>query len=76
MWNYRIIKKSSNNDLHYGLYEVFYNNSGEICAHAENPDIVGESIEDIKKTLKLMLKDVDKYETLEWGEIEFKDWGD
>ena len=27
MWNYRIIKKEDN----YGLYEVFYNDKGNIC---------------------------------------------
>ena len=69
MWNYRVIKKKDS----YGLYEVFYNDSGDICAHSENPDITGESIKDIKKTLKLMTNDVEKCKgkLLKWGEINF-----
>ena len=57
MWNYRIIK----NKKTYGLYEVMYNDDGEIFAHSEKPEIVGESPEDILETLKLMLRDVKKH---------------
>ena len=56
MWNYRIIKDKDA----YGLYEVMYNDDGEIFAHSEKPEIVGESPEDILETLKLMLRDVKK----------------
>jgi|11_taG_2_1085331.scaffolds.fasta_scaffold111277_2 hypothetical protein len=58
MWNYRIIKSPDNS---YGLYEVFYNDAGEISAHAENEEIIGESPEDIVKSLKLMLSDANKH---------------
>ena len=57
MWNYRIIK---NKDT-YGLYEVMYNDDGEIFAHSEEPEIIGESPEDLLETLKLMLGDVKKH---------------
>ena len=40
MWNYRIIKDK---DI-YGLYEVMYNDDGEICAHTEKPEIIAESL--------------------------------
>tara|TARA_Y100000310_G_C20446480_1_gene698670 strand:- start:231 stop:536 length:306 start_codon:yes stop_codon:yes gene_type:complete len=81
MWNYRIIKDGET----YGLYEVFYNDDGEISAHSENPEVVGESVEDIKSSLELMLKDVkknfssffplvvDEEKILEKDKIEFKD---
>jgi len=59
MWNYRIIK---NKDT-YGLYEVMYNDDGEICAHSEEPEIVGESPEDLLDTLQLMISDVKKHFT-------------
>ena len=73
MWNYRVIKNKET----YGLYEVFYNNEGEIAAHAENPDLVGESVEDLLASLALMKMDVLKHmddpdRVLEMGEIEFK----
>ena len=57
MWNYRIIK---NKDT-YGLYEVMYNDDGEIFAHSEEPELVGESPEDLLETLKLMISDVKKH---------------
>ena len=74
MWNYRIIKKKDE----YGLYEVFYNDSGDICAHSEKPEIIGESISDLKKTLQMMFTDLDrsKDDILERGNIKFANWED
>ena len=40
------------------MYEVFYNDEGEISAHAENPDLVGESMEDLLAQLSMMKKDI------------------
>ena len=57
MWNYRIIKDKDS----YGLYEVMYNDDGEICAHGETPEIIGENPEDLLDTLKLMLADTKKH---------------
>ena len=57
MWNYRIIKDGET----YGLYEVFYNEEGEIALHSENPDVVGESVDEIIKSLELMLGDAKKH---------------
>lgn len=57
MWNYRIIKDKET----YGLYEVIYNDDGEICAHSEKPEIIGESPEDLLDTLQLMLADTKKH---------------
>ena len=78
MWNYRIIKDGET----YGLYEVFYNEKGEIALHSENPDVIGESVDEIIKSLELMLGDAKKHQgsdkmdnilVLEKDEIEFKD---
>jgi hypothetical protein len=70
MWNYRIIK---NKDKSYGLYEVIYNDDGQISAHSENSEIIGESPEDIMQTLRLMLDDANKsyYNVLEYDKIKF-----
>jgi len=57
MWNYRIIKDKKT----YGLYEVMYNDDGEICAHSEKPEIIGESPTDLLDTLELMIHDVNKH---------------
>ena len=73
MWNYRIIKDGET----YGLYEVFYNDDGDISFHSENPDTIGESVDDIVKSLELMLGDAKKHikekPVLEKDKIEFKD---
>lgn len=58
MWNYRIIK--SKNDT-YGLYEVFYNDDGEITAHAEKAEIIAENPKEILESITLMYKDVKKH---------------
>jgi hypothetical protein len=72
MWNYRIIKDKNT----YGLYEVMYNDDGEIFAHSEEPEIVGEDPKDLLDTLELMIHDVNKHiidgkEILEIDKIKF-----
>lgn len=72
MWNYRIIKDKDT----YGLYEVMYNDNGEIFAHTEEPEIVGEDPKDLLDTLELMISDVNKHiidgkEILEIDKIKF-----
>lgn len=57
MWNYRIIKDKET----YGLYEVIYNDDGEICAHSEKPEIIGANPKDLLDTLELMIHDVNKH---------------
>jgi len=78
MWNYRIIEKKGDNPTEdsYGLYEVFYNDAGDISAHAHSPDITGTSVKDIKKRLKMMSRDVKKCKgkVLKWGKIKFHNW--
>jgi len=84
MWNYRIIKREVEGQPdQYGLFEVFYNDDGEICGHSEDAEIYGESAEDIKDSLELMLKDVkknfksffppivDEEKILKYGKIKF-----
>lgn len=72
MWNYRIIKDKDT----YGLYEVMYNDDGEICAHSEKPEIIEESAEDLLQTLRLMLDDAQKsyYNILEYNKIKFSEF--
>jgi len=69
MWNYRIIKKGEM----YGLYEVIYNDDGEISAHDEEPTLIGESPEELLQTLRLMMDDANKsyYDILVYDKIKF-----
>lgn len=70
MWNYRIIKAE---DESYGLYEVIYNDDGEISFVTEEPEVIGCSVKDLLDTLRLMLDDAQKasYNILEMDKIEF-----
>ncbi len=77
MWNNRIIKDADG----YGLYEVFYNDDDEICAHSEEAEMYGGSIEEIISSLEMMIKDAKKHQEnneliLKKDEIQFKDWYD
>ena len=74
MWNNRIIKDADG----YGLYEVFYNDEGEISLHSEKAEIYGDSVGEIINSLEMMLKDARKHQEndeliLKKDEIEFKD---
>ena len=64
-WNYRVLKR----DDEYGVYEVYYDDSGMPHAMSEDPiAITGENLEDIRNELNLILesleKDVLDYRTL------------
>ena len=69
MWNYRIIKDKNS----YGLYEVMYNDDGEIFAHSEEAEIIAESPEELIETLNLMLSDANtsKENILVYDQIKF-----
>ena len=76
MWNYRIIKYATKHNHEgdedcYGMYETYYNDAGEICAHDDIPTIVGDSVEDIRKTLSMMTADAIRFEVLDGDKIKF-----
>jgi ATP-dependent Zn protease len=75
MWNYRIMKSGEKS---YGLYEVMYNDNGEISAHVARAEVEGESPEEILSSLRLMLDDAQKsyYNILDMGNIEFHEFCD
>lgn len=69
MWNYRIIKRGDS----YGLYEVMYNDEGEIFAHSEDPELESYTPEELIQTLNMMLEDANKSKKniLTYNEIKF-----
>ncbi len=75
--NYRIIKRELKDQAdQYGLFEVMYNDEGEIFGHSETPELVGESPKDLLDALELMIHDVNEHiingkEVLELGKIKF-----
>ena len=78
MWNYRIIKRKNS----YGLYEVIYNDDGEIFAHSEEAELESHSPEELIETLNMMLDDANKSKQniLIYDQIKFakpcEDYGD
>lgn len=64
MWNYRIIHYDSEHGMgaknFYGLYEVIYNDKGEISAHTENPEFIDDSPEELIAQINSMLVEAEK----------------
>ena len=71
-WNYRIFRRKitlppgiPKTDLdpeyYYEIYEVYYNQNHEITAHSAEPINIGaESVEELEKTVKMILRDIGK----------------
>jgi len=61
-WHYQLMKHKNlrSGEEYYAVHEYYELQDGP--AWTENPvDVTGESIEDIKKSLMLMLHDIDKH---------------
>ena len=65
-WNYRVIQHKD----YFGLHEVFYNDDHSIVAYVETPEVIGDTIDEIKSTLNMMLSDFEKAPILVEGEFE------
>ena len=65
-WNYRVSKRIHKHpylhdpEILYEIREVFYDENGDISGMAENPDIIADSIEELKATLQRMTDSCDK----------------
>ena len=74
MWNYRIIKQDAGGQGdQYGVFEVIYNDDGEISAHSEKAELTSSSVKELLDSLRLMLDDAEKssYNILEMNKIKF-----
>ena len=72
-WNYRIIYHDDDEvQPYYGLHEVFYTKKGKIKFWSKEPDVVGESEDDIREQLKMMLQDTKHRKMLIHSEIDVK----
>lgn len=58
-FNYRIIKHRYKKTVWYGLHDVFYEDKKPV-AYVENPIIAGDSVEEIQRVLKMIIKDSSK----------------
>lgn len=77
-WNYRIVKKvtkhndpslGASEDTWFGIHEVYYDAEGhpEVCSE-EPIEPFGESVEEVRESLKMMMKALDK-PVLDYDEI-------
>ena len=72
-WNHRVVKEKLGDEDWYSVREVFYNDDGSIYAYTDDPvDIVGNSVEDLRKYTQWVLNCLDK-DILIDGEVEFID---
>mgnify|MGYP000427418106 CR=1 FL=1 len=75
MWNNRIVKHKKDDAVWYSVHEVFYNDNGGIKFYTENPiTIFGETVEEVKSQLEMIMKDIEKHEVIDASTVKFEDW--
>ena len=57
MWNYRVIKKVTKEEIIYGIYEVYYNDKEEIDSWTTNPtDLSNDTFDGLHDNYLMMAK--------------------
>ena len=75
MWNNRIVKHEKDDTVWYSVHEVFYNKNGGINSYTEDPiTILGETVEEVKSQLKMIMRDIEKHEVIDASTVELEDW--
>jgi len=69
-WNYRIVKRGEDEEIFYGVYEVYYNENGEPYLVTEDPinlqaETVEELVEDMTYISKAFEESILTYEDFE-----------
>lgn len=63
-WNYRVIRhrerKHGIDHTWYGLHEVYYRKNGKMYLWAPEPEVIGDSVQDLVGALASMLRDATK----------------
>jgi hypothetical protein len=61
-WNYRVVIRDAGRDagLTYSLVEVYYDDDGEIIGWFSPGEASGETLEELRDDLTLMLEAVDR----------------
>ena len=55
IWNYRVVRKASDNEEYFGIHEVFYNEKKEPYMVTMEPIAAyGESVEDLLEHYEMM----------------------
>jgi hypothetical protein len=59
-WNHRVMKRVTKYGTYYGVHEVYYDSEGKVEGYTAPVSVVGESIEEIKQYLEMILNCLDK----------------
>ena len=74
MWNNRIVKHERDGTVYYSVHEVFYKEDGGIYGYTEDPiTILGETVEDVKSQLEMIMTDIEKHEVIDASLVKFED---
>lgn len=69
-WNYRAIKETCEGEEVYRVYEVYYDKEGEIEGWTAKPTYPqGETLDELRSGLIMMLRDVDQQSVLDMEEL-------
>ena len=69
-WNHRVMRRVTKYGTYYGVHEVYYDSEGKVDGYTMHPvNIAGESVEEIKEYLEMILNCLDK-EILDYEEEE------
>ncbi len=58
-WNYRVMRHSVGGQVYYGLHEVYYK-AGRPWLWSQEPDVQGDTIDELGSTLRMMINDFEK----------------
>ena len=60
-WNHRVMKHKDGEDDFFTIHEVYYDKEGKVNGYtAKGTSPGGNSLQELKENLKLMLKSLDK----------------
>jgi len=69
-WNYRIIHHDDDKHPYYGLHEIYYyEDDNSISTWTVEASVVGDDVEEIVSSLKMMLNDAENSTMLIHSEI-------
>ncbi len=60
-WNYRVMRHrvGMSGSIYYGLHEVYYK-AGRPWLWSQEPDVQGDTIDELGSTLRMMLNDFER----------------
>jgi|TARA_R110002167_G_scaffold147043_1_gene339026 hypothetical protein len=60
-WNHRVMKQKDGDDDYYQIHEVYYKKNGKVDGYtARGTSPCGNSLQELREDLELMLKSLDK----------------